>query len=103
MRYAPGLFVDWLSLEQVHDVPMPRINDGRVISIDADGSVSWEVDRAFSVEGSFESKVQVICDGNRVRFSGNIGRFNRTDNLFGFEFPECMRRINHVLQGLGLP
>ena len=36
------------------------------------------------------------CDGYRVELSGNVGRFNRADNLFGYDFPECVCRANQL-------
>ena len=55
------------------------------------------------VEGSFESSIQIRSDGKRVEFSGNISRFGRRDNLFGFSLGDTFRRINHLLNLLDLP
>lgn len=47
--------------------------------------------------------VEVRCDGHQVEFSGNISRYGRQDNLFGFTFADSIERINELLKSLGLP
>jgi hypothetical protein len=47
--------------------------------------------------------VFVRSDGHRVTFEGNVSKFNRHNNLFGYTFEECITRINAILKELGLP
>lgn len=97
-------FVDWVTIRQ--EFPkggVPVLNDGRIMSIDSDGAIDWQVDRRFSAEGSFDSRCQVRSDGLVVEFSGNIARFNRRDNLFGYDWPETIRRINALTNLYSLP
>lgn len=96
-------FVDWLSLRQTHDQDLPEINAGVVCGMDVHGEIVWRTTRPSVVEGSHETSVQIRCDGHTVVFSGNVSRFGRTDNLFGFDMAACMRRVNGILQRLGLP
>lgn len=98
------VFVDWVTIRQDHGGEgAPVLNGGQVISIDADGSVDYVVHRRTGLEGSFDSRCDVRSDGSVVEFSGNIARFNRRDNLFGYEWPETIRRINSLLNVYSIP
>lgn len=82
---------------------LPIINSGQVICYSEDGEIEWTTDKAIEVEGSYETKLRIRCDGFRVEASGNIGRFRRPDNLFGFTYEQCIARWNDVLHSLNLP
>lgn len=104
MGGTDAVFVDWLSLAQSHPQGgLPVFTAGVVWGTDEEGEVDWRTVRARKIEGSYETSLQVRCDGETVTFSGNISRFGRPDNLFGFSFPECLRRINLVLAHFYLP
>lgn len=101
---TPPFFVDWLSVSQ--DYPeggLPLVNAGVVWATDEDGVLKWRTVKAVQHEGSFETSLTVKCDGHRVTFSGNVSRFGRPDNLFGFDLAECFTRVNRVLAVYGLP
>ncbi len=98
------IFIDWVTIRQ--DWPeggIPVLNGGHVIRIDSDGSVEWQVDQRLGLEGSFDSRVDVKCDGYRVEFSGNIARYNRRDNLFGYQWNDTIARINRLLNLYSIP
>lgn len=104
MSFSPPVFVDFLTIRQVHDGgKLPVINGGRVLRIDSDGQIEYSVDTRQGLEGSFDSRVEVRCDGHQVEFSGNISRYGRQDNLFGYSFSESIEKINTLLATLGLP
>jgi hypothetical protein len=96
-------FIDWLTMKQSHPFDLPIINAGVICSIDVNGEIEWRTDRASKVLGSYDTSIQLRSDGNTVLFSGNVSRFGRTNNLFGFSFADCLRRINVVLARFGLP
>lgn len=96
-------FVDWLSLRQDHVADLPVVSCGVVWQTDEDGEVRWKTVKAKQIEGSFDTSVQVRCDGHTVLFSGNVSRFGRPDNLFGYSLDGCIVRVNSILAGLGLP
>lgn len=101
---ANPVFIDWITAQQLHpDGGLRSINNGRVFSVDEDGLVEWEVERPFQFEGSHESRVQIQSDGWTVKLSGNVGRFHRRDNVFGFSLDEVMAKANRILAGLELP
>jgi len=97
-------FVDWLSISQVHpEGGLPLVDSGCVIACDEGGQLRWKTTSAVKHEGSFETSLLVKSDGFRVTFSGNVSRFGRVDNVWGFDFFECLRRVNAVLAHYGLP
>lgn len=98
-----AFFVDWLTIRQTHEHQLPEVNCGVVMGVDVNGEVEWQTKRASRIEGSFETSVQVRCDGNTVTFHGNVSRFGRSNNLFGYSFGQCLIRVNNILQRLGLP
>lgn len=101
---TPPFFVDWLSISQVHtEGGLPVVDAGCVMGVDDAGELEWKTTRSVQHEGSFETSLNVRSDGYRVTFSGNVSRFGRPDNLFGFDFFECLRRVNEVLAHYALP
>jgi len=96
-------FVDWLSLSQEHPGPLPVVDAGCVMSVTDAGVIEWKTSRAVKHEGSFETSINVRCDGHRVTLSGNLSRFGRSDNLFGLSLWDCLERANQVLAVYGLP
>lgn len=121
------VFCDWLTCYQDHDTAdLPMINEGYVVRFEPDAIVSrghvnpetgeiafapmfdaskaeYTVTRRMEHEGSYETKVSVRCDGRRVEISGNVGRFGRTDNLFGSKVIETVEIANRILATMGLP
>lgn len=98
------VFIDWITVQQTHpEGGLPSVNHGHVFSVDEDGHIEWQVDRAFEAEGSHDSRIKIQCDGYTVRLSGNIGRFHRRDNIFGFDLDEVMAKANRLLAELKLP
>lgn len=98
------LFIDWITVQQVYPLGgLNPVNSGRVFAIDEDGAVEWEVERDMVFEGSHDSRIKIQCDGFMVKVSGNVGRFDRPDNIFGFELDETMRKANRILAQFNLP
>lgn len=117
------VFCDWITLYQDHpDGGLPIINDGYAVRFEPDAfaksldfetgelrpmfdatKAEYTVSRRMEHEGSYDTRVSVRCDGHRVELSGNVGRFGRTDNLFGLKVFETIERANEILAALGLP
>lgn len=98
------LFVDWLTIRQVHEGGgLPRVSDGWLTSCDADGAVEYELVKRAELEGSFDSRSYVRCDGSQVEFHGNIARYGRRDNVFGYDWSTTIRKVNDLLNLHGLP
>lgn len=104
VRPSAPVFVDWITVQQLHSRGGLRpVNNGQVFSVDEDGAVEWKVERAFKFDGSHDSRVMIQSDGWSVRLSGNVGRFHRRDNIFGFELDEVMAKANRIVSQFGLP
>lgn len=97
------VFCDWISIYQVHLGGVPLVNDGHVFSVDQDGEIKWDVAAKLVHRGSHDTSVRIRSDGFRVSLEGNIGRFNREDNLFGYSVLECVELANKLLATFGLP
>lgn len=99
-----GVFCDWLSIYQVHfGKDLPIVMDGRVRRTDADGVIQFDIAQKLVHKGSHETSLRVCCDGQRVTLEGNVGRFDRSDNVFGYSVGECVLLANRILLALGLP
>jgi hypothetical protein len=97
------VFCDWLSIYQVHFEGVPLVNDGHVFSVDQDGEIKWDVPQKLVHRGSHDTSIRIRSDGFRVTLEGNIGRFDRPDNLFGYTVAECVQLANRLLATFGLP
>ncbi len=97
-------FCDWLSIYQRHHAGgLPKVADGAVIRVDANGEVESTTLKKLQVEGSHETSVFIRCDGETVWFDGNVSRWGRPDNVFGYPFRHCLQIINNLLLSMGLP
>jgi len=96
-------FCDWLSINQTHFKMVPTVNSGRVFSVDQDGEVKWDVPQKVVHRGSHETSIRISSDGNRVTLDGNIGRFDRSDNVFGYSVQDCVKLANKALEKFDLP
>jgi len=97
------VFCDWISAYQVHPEGVPTVNDGHVFSVDQDGEVKWDVPSKLVHRGSHDTSIRIRSDGFRVTIDGNIGRFDRADNLFGYSVLDCIKLANHALAKFDLP
>lgn len=120
---TPFVFCDWLTIYQDHpEGGLPVLNDGRVIRVTTRempdqvvSSITGELLMALvptDVEymttarmehvGSFDTGLQIRCDGYRVELSGNVSRWGRPDNLFGLSVIECVMKANEILATFGI-
>lgn len=99
--------IDWLTIRQSHFMPggepLPVLANGCVMTFDSDGAVEFTTLKRFEVEGSYDSKCYVRCDGHTVEFSGNPARWGRMDNVFGYSFGQSLQIVNQIMATLGLP
>ena len=97
-------FCDWVSIYQAHEGGnLPLINNGAFVSYDQHGETINTTLKKLKVEGSHETGIFIRCDGDTVWFEGNVSRFGRPDNVFGYTFAQCLTRINALLGTKGLP
>jgi len=105
MQDAKPYFYDKLAIHQDHDCELPNISGERwFIQCTITGEVKRESQAPRQFEGSHSTSIRVHVRGNRVEVSGNPSRFNRLDNMFGFQsLGDCVAVYNAVLRELGLP
>jgi II/X family phage/plasmid replication protein len=98
-------FVDLLSMYQEHQTTLPVV--GRSLFIEEDlhtGDILRKNTNSLQLEGSYSSKITICCNGTRVTVTGNPSRFNRIDNLFGYDsIDKCVQVFNIILAKHGLP
>lgn len=104
VRENGGVSVDWLTIHQVHE-NAPILGETLLLFCNIEtGEVESQAVRGIQHRGSFDSSLQIRCDGRRVEVSGNPSRWGRRDNVFGFAtVAECVELYNSVLRQLGLP
>jgi II/X family phage/plasmid replication protein len=98
-----SVMIDWVTAR----VPLAcegLINDGEVVSLDADGVVDWRSPKRLQVEGSYSSRVAVRGGMGVVEFSGNPSKFCQGHNLFGSADlrPLMVLALERVAAWLGL-
>ena len=98
-------FIDWLTITQHHQAsePLPIVQNGIRVDYNAEGIPIFERASPRQCIGSFDTSVRVSCDGFRVSLSGNVGRFARQDNLYGFGISQTIKRANAILALFYLP
>ncbi|HRQ14964.1 MAG TPA: phage/plasmid replication protein [Promineifilum sp.] len=115
-----SVFIDWISAAQRHSDPVPVVSDGvRVrgkafeVLETADGAkwcvvtpndegVTYQVPRLLK-RGSHDTALQVRSDGHLVELSGNVGRWERPDNVWNYDFDDTISKAGEFLESLGLP
>ena len=98
----PGTICDWISFTHVYPEQQPQFHDGRLIRVSSEGELVFDMVKGKSVKGSFDTSLYIRCDGDRLQFSGNVGRFGEPDNVHGYPFSQCWQKLIGVLQGLGI-
>lgn len=97
-------FVDWLSVYQRHPRGgLPKVADGCVIRVDKHGETETVTLKKMRLEGSHDTAVYIRCDGETVWFDGNVSKFGRPDNVFGYTLQQCLLVINGLLAKFDLP
>jgi len=99
------MFIDWLSIYQDYDEKLPFLSETIDIQIDtATGQELAVKQPVYKEEGSYCTSIRIRLSGNRIRVEGNPSRFNRIENLFGYEtIEQCVAVYNKILLRHGLP
>lgn len=98
------IFVDWITISQSHEgESLPVIAGGAVVFYDGFGIPRFERASPSRIAGSYETSLQIKCDGTFVSLSGNVGRFSRGDNLFNLGWRETIQKSNRVMLAQNLP
>ena len=97
-------FIDWLTASQFHPKGgLPIVSGGLTVHYDSEGNPRYERNCAVNHVGSYQTSIRVASDGFRVSISGNVGRFQRQDNLFCFGIERTIQLANRILDSYNLP
>lgn len=76
--------IDWITAILPCEHDPEKLQSGRVLCLDGQGGLSWYVDKALSVEGSYSSKIQIKSHtDSQIWISGNPTKFLQGHNIFG--------------------
>ena len=109
--------IDWLKIEIFCQHKYP-ISGDKIITVDPDGEVKWQMERALGVVGSFDTRIQVKTLGSPIRpvptlhnchsltIEGNFVKFFQGHNIDGTGDIHALthRMIEHLvtIKDLGL-
>lgn len=98
-----SVLCDWMGGSHTYLEPVKPLDSGKVLKIDRDGVIEYEKRTWEQIRcPSSDTSIRVRCDGKRLDFTGNIGRFQRQDNKTGVGVIECVERWQEVLSKIGL-
>ena len=99
------MFIDWLTISQVHDHDLPIVGNIVHLTVDENTNQVLSTSRPrFKHEGSFSTSVTIHIQGRKIRVEGNPSRVGRLDNLFGHAtIEQCVSVYNGLLREYGLP
>lgn len=94
---------DWMTGVHRYTEPVQPWEAGRIVKIDRDGVIAWEKHDWETIRcPSSDTSIRISCDGDRLRFMGNIGRFQQHQNVTGVGVVACVERWADVLKPMGL-
>jgi len=107
--------IDWTTafIPYPHNEP---INNGKCISLDANGRIEWQTDKFLPVEGSYSSNVSIRSHGSseaekllrgyrysHIVLSGNPVKFLQGHNIFGCDdlpslLADCFKKVCNLIE-----
>lgn len=101
--HSVPVICDWTTGVHRYIEPVKPLESGRIMKLDRDGVIEWEKSDWEQIRcPSSDTSIRISCDGERLRFMGNIGRFQVGDNTTGIPLVGCMDRWVEVLGNLGM-
>lgn len=112
------VFLDWLYISQRHPGDLPIVGDGVRIKGESFEQCEYEGEKFLIVRpgaeirysipsaqkgGSHNTSLRLRSDGNTVQLSGNVGRFDRSDNMFNYDYADTLDKASSFVNGFGLP
>jgi len=98
----PEVMCDWLSGSHRFRVPREPLKSGHVMKITPEGEIEWLSQSWESVKcASSDTSMRLKCDGKRLWFSGNIGRFQESSNVLGHTVPQCFEKLKRMVSRMG--
>lgn len=98
-----SVICDWLSFR--HDFAANSVNpvleSGKILKIDRNGLIEQEMQQWEQIRcPSSDTSIRIKCDGRRLWFQGNIGRFREQSNLLGHTLQECFDKAALFIRAL---
>jgi hypothetical protein len=98
-----SIMCDWTTGVHRFREPVKPLEAGRIMKVDRDGCIEWEKNDWETIRcPSSDTSIRISCDGNRLRFMGNIGRFKESDNLQGLSVVDAVGKWTEILDPFGL-
>lgn len=97
------IFVDWLTINQLHQKGCKDLNGGHFMELDSDGTVNYRIAKHYRHQGSFKTALALRSSASRVEISGNVGRFGRPDNVFNAGWDSTINIAQTIVAALDLP
>lgn len=97
------IFIDWITIKQTHFTKHTPLHTDAWLKVDNDGNVIKGTLVPYKYEGSASTSINVKSDGRTVTLSGNIGRLNRPDNVYGYSLDDLKTLLNKIMAHLELP
>lgn len=99
-----GVFVDWLRIRQPNISGRYRpLDQACVIGVDAAGEIEWISPKARFVEGSHSTVCRIRVSPDYAELDFNPSRWNRDNNLFGFDIAQCLAICDEILAAVDQP
>jgi hypothetical protein len=96
-------FCDRIYIYQNHDSSCRKVHDGWGDFFLVNGESDFTSYKAFRFQGSYSTSIGIRSDGHRVQLVGNVGRFDREDNIFNYGITDTVVIANKILISQGLP
>jgi hypothetical protein len=102
---SKSVMCDWTTGVHRYREPVPAWESGKIVKIDRDGVIEWEKRQWHTIKcPSSDTSIRFSCDGERLRFMGNIGRFREKDNATGIGVIQSIDKWSEYFADvLGLP
>ena len=97
------VFCDYLTISQTHKTSHIPFSSGITTVYDENNNIINQYSNWKSVQGKNQSNLQIRSDGTTVQVSGNISRFNRSENFVGLSLDESKKAVNCQLRKINLP
>jgi hypothetical protein len=98
-----SIMCDWTTGSHRYREPVKPFEAGKILKIDREGVIEWEKRDWETIRcPSSDTSIRISCDGERLRFMGNIGRFQQSENVQGVGVVACMDKWAEVLTPMGI-
>jgi hypothetical protein len=95
-------FVDFIKLSAAAEAGCPDVFGESSFVTPDDGRSPYQSFKSKRFEGEYGSQYYARCKNFRIEFDGNVGRFDRPDNLWNYRFDDTFAKAKLLLARNGL-